>query len=57
MTDSLSGHQGIFMPLLILAMVLVVVFCSGSGDGLVRMLFDGLGDSDGDTRNSLLRRG
>ena len=29
MTDHLSGHQGIFMPLLILGVMMVVVFVGG----------------------------
>lgn len=33
MTDSLSGHQGIFLPLLILGVMVVVVFAAGVATG------------------------
>lgn len=35
MTDHLSGHQGIFMPLLILAVVMFIVFVVGVAGGML----------------------
>lgn len=33
MSDGVSGHQGIFLPLAILAVVLMVVFAGGVATG------------------------
>lgn len=34
MTDHLSGHQGIFLPLLILGVLMLVVFIAGVVGGM-----------------------
>lgn len=35
MSDGISGHQGIFLPLLILGVMMVVVFVVGIATGML----------------------